>query len=367
MPLTPDERLLLRSQCTRIVPGFLLTKPADEFRAMGEWCEENAIEHDVYGQGPLIESFEARIAALLGKEAAIFMPSGVMAQLIALKLYSQRAGTTRIGLHPSSHLLGHEEQAFAALLGLECRPIGEYYRVLEARDLVPVCERLAALVVELPIREAGGQLPGWEDLEALKEAARQRGLPLHMDGARLWESTPFYGRSPDAIAVGFESVYVSMYKGVGGLAGAVLAGAPEWIAEARIWRRRMGGTLVHQSPMIVSAARRLDARLELMPLLYRRAVELARALNAVPGLKTLPEVPQTNMFHLYFASPAPAVEEERDRLAEEHKVWLVGGVKSAEVPGWSKAELTVGDQVLGLSDDELAPLFGQLVGGSPAP
>ena len=104
-------------------------------------------------------------------------------------------------------------------------------------------------------------------------------IPLHMDGARLWESRAFYGRPYAEIAEGFASVYVSAYKGLGGIAGAVLAGDEDFIAEARLWRRRMGGTLIHQSPMIVSAAMRLDARLAQMDACYARALGLAAGLG----------------------------------------------------------------------------------------
>jgi threonine aldolase len=363
MATTPAERLLLRKGCTIIVPGFRSLSPAAEFREMAAWCEEHGIDHDVYGEGPLIEDFEIRIAGLLGKEAAAFMPSGVMAQLIALRLHSQDSRSNRVGLHPTSHLLGHEEQSYSALLGLTYVPVGEYRRPLVATDLAKVPEALAALIVELPIREAGGQLPSWDELEELKRQAAERGLALHMDGARLWESLSYYGKEAREVAQGFESVYVSMYKGIGGIAGALLAGARGWIEEARIWRRRMGGTLVHQSPMIISAARRFDERLVLLPQCRRRAVELAEGLNALPGLSTVPEVPHTNMFHLYCAAPAEEVLEVRDQLAREEKIWLVGGVSDAEVPGWSKTELTVGDSLLSLPNEEVLPLFRRLLQG----
>jgi threonine aldolase len=182
-----------------------------------------------------------------------------------------------------------------------------------------------------------------------------------MDGARLWETGTYYARPYAAIAGGFESVYMSMYKGVGGIAGAVLAGAKDWIAEARIWRRRMGGTLVHQSPMIVSAAQRLDARLALLPQCQRRTVELAEGLRAMPGFRCLPEVPPTNMFHLYLEARAEAVLEARDAIAREDKVWLLGAVQDTEVPGWSKTELYIGDHILDVPNSTLLPLFARLV------
>ncbi len=95
-----------------------------------------------------------------------------------------------------------------------------------------------------------------------------------MDGARLWECAAFYARGHAEIADGFASVYVSLYKGIGAFAGAVLAGDDDFVAEARLWRRRMGGTLHQLAPFVASAAMRFDERLATMPALFERALTL---------------------------------------------------------------------------------------------
>ena len=83
MPLTALDRQKLRARCSLVLPGFRTPSPAEEFRLLADWCEANDVIHDVYGEGPLIEDFERKIAGLTGKAAAAFMPSGTMAQLIA--------------------------------------------------------------------------------------------------------------------------------------------------------------------------------------------------------------------------------------------------------------------------------------------
>ncbi|MEJ0002834.1 MAG: beta-eliminating lyase-related protein [Pararobbsia sp.] len=248
MPRSADERKQLRRNCAHVLYGFAEPKPAQWFAQMARWCEANEVEHDSYGDGALIGDFEAKVADLLGKPAAAFMPSGVMAQLIALRIWTEQRRVERFGLHVTSHLEVHEEQAYQALLGLQGVLVGQRHAPIVADDLKTLAEPLACLLVELPMRELGGQLPPWEALAALKAAARERALPLHMDGARLWESRAFYQRSHAEIAEGFDSVYVSVYKGIGGVAGALLAGEAGFIAQARVWRRRMGGTLVHTEP-----------------------------------------------------------------------------------------------------------------------
>jgi threonine aldolase len=364
MDLSAEQRRELRKRCDLGVAGFVETSPAEEFRQMAAWCERNAPEHDHYGDGPLVGGFEKKIAALLGKQAAVFMPSGIMAQSCALKVWTERAHLPRFGMHPTSHLAAHEEEAHVALLQCHGVLLGDRLRPMLAADLNASPQPLACVIVELPLREAGGQLPSWSELETLTTAARSRGVPLHMDGARLWECAAHYGRSFADIAAGFESVYVSVYKGIGAPAGAVLAGSDEFIGQARLWRRRFGGTLHHLSPLVVSAAMRLDDRLALMPALYDRTLVFARGLSGQAAFRINPPVPQTNMLHLYIAAPVDAAERARDRIAEEEDAWLVSGLRAAEVPGWCMTEIYVGDRLLNADHDRVQRLFtrfGELV------
>ena len=360
MPRTPEERQALRRRCALILPGFDSPDAAAEFRQLAHWCEHQGVSHDTYGKGALVEGFERKVALLLGKPAATFMPSGVMAQLAAVRIWTETARLDRFGMHPTSHLINHEEQAFSSLFGLHGVPIGDRSRPMSAADLDAVAQPLACAIVELPIREAGGQLPTWDELDALKAAARARGVVLHMDGARLWESAAFYGRPHAEIAAGFGSVYVSLYKGIGAFAGAMLAGDEAFVANARLWRKRMGGTLYHMSPMVAAAAMRFDDRLACMPALYQRALSFASELNRRPMLRVNPKVPQANMLHLYFAAPADAVAQARDDLAEQSGCWLFDTLRSADVPGWCFTEIYVGDRLQKADDAQVMPLFDRL-------
>jgi threonine aldolase len=361
MSLTDAERKLLRKRCTTHVSGFRRETPAEEFRALAEWCEANGVEHDHYGNGEIVVDFEKKIATLLGKPAAVFMPSGIMAQLSAVQIWCERAGVDRFGFHPTSHLLHHEDEAYAALMRLHAVPIGDRLRPMTASDLDAIKQKLACAIVELPIRRAGGQLPTWDELEALKESADRRSMPLHMDGARLWESAAFYDRPHAAICEGFASVYVSVYKGVGAFAGALLAGDADFVDEARLWRRRMGGTLYHLSPLVAPAAMRFDERIALMPKLFERTKRLAEALSTIEGLRVNPAVPQASMLHLLVDAPADAVLDARDRLAERTGTWLLDHASAVDVPGWCSSELNVGELLLSLDDTTLMPLYAELV------
>lgn len=350
----------LRQQCTLSVPGFKTLSPAEEFKALAAWCETRQVDADVYGEGGLLSSCEQQIAQLLGKPAAVFMPSGVMAQLIAVRLHTETARLPRFGLSLNSHLAVHEQEATQSLWGLHGVPIGSRLRPILASDLAALRQPLACALIELPMREIGGQLPSWDELQALKTQAVTQGVPLHMDGARLWQCRPhFEQRSFAEIAAGFSSVYVSMYKDIGGMAGALLAGEADFIANARLWQRRMGGNLVQQTAFVASALMRFEERLAMLDACHRRAVDLAAGLAALDGLRINPAVPQTNMLHLHVDAPADALNNARDALAESEKYWLCGSARASEVPGWSYIELTVGDNLLALDNAVVLPMFGR--------
>ena len=355
------QRLLLRLNSEVILPGFRELTPAQEFLAMGQWCETHRVSHDSYGTGDLLAGFEGKVARILGKEAAAFMPSGVMAQMIAVRIWTERAGIPRFGCHATSHLALHEEEGYQALFRLHGVPVGDRLRPILAADVAGLQQPLGCLLLELPAREIGGQLPEWADLQDLKAAARQQGLPLHMDGARLWECRAFYGQSHAAIAQGFDSVYVSAYKGLGGIAGALLAGDHGFIQQARLWQRRMGGTLIRQSPMVISAAMRFDARLALLDACYLRTLDLAKGLAGLPRVRVNPSRPQANLLHLFFDAPADRVNAARDRIAAEQRHWVINNAKPCPVPGWSSTELYVGDTLQERDNASVLPLFAQLL------
>src|SRR5262249_44124887 len=203
------------------------------------------------------------------------MPGGTMEQQSALPLGRERQGSRAVAFHPTCHLELHEEKGYERLHGLHAKLVGDPNRLITLADLEALREPVAALLLELPQRELGGLLPSWEDLDAQVAWAREREIALHMDGARLWEAQPFYDRSHAEIAALFDSVYVSFYKGLGGMAGAALAGDAALIAEARVWQRRQGGNLVTLHPYVVAAELALDGRLERMPVHAAHARALA--------------------------------------------------------------------------------------------
>jgi len=354
-----ERRAALRRK-SRPIHGHGAPDAAAELARVAAWCTEHDVRQDVYGAGAAIEGFESKLAALFGTEAARFMPSGTMAQGIAMRLWCRAGG--HFGMHPTSHLELHEHRGYSHLLGLHATLVGPAERVMLAADLAAVAEPMSALIIELPTRENGGQLPTWEELVELCDLARDRGIKVHLDGARVWAAQAAYERPFDEIAALFDSVYISFYKGIGALPGALLLGPQAFVGEAALWQRRMGGNLYTLLPNVASAASRLDAQLTRFPVYRERALRLAAALSNVPGLRLLPDPPHVSMMHVVLGLDPRDALAARDRVAEETGLWLFGGARPRDLPGESFFELSVGEAVMTMSDDEVAAAFRSLLG-----
>jgi threonine aldolase len=356
------ERIIAR--CERFVAAWSAPRdPAAEFRALADRAGGRL---DVYGGGESVERLEARVAELLGKAAAALFPSGTMAQQIALRIWCERSGRSTVAFHPQCHLDVHEERGYEHLHRLHARPLGHRDRLIARADLDGVNEPLGALLLELPQRDLGGQLPGWRELRAQATWARSNGVALHLDGARLWQCGPFYRRPLREIAGLFDTVYVSLYKDLGGLGGCVLAGPQDVIAEARVWRIRHGGRLSTFEPMALSAERGLDEVLPRMPSFVRKAKEIGAALARIDGVAVVPDPPQVAMLHVAVRGELERVNDVLLELAKERRTLIASGFGPTPLPGVQRAELGIGAPSLEVPTGEIAELYAELVSRAAA-
>jgi len=281
-----------------------------------------------------------------------------MAQQAALRVHTERAGFRRVALPDLSHLLQHEEDGPRLLHGLEISLLTRGFQAPAARHLEAIPGRLGAVLVELPLREAGCLLPTWDDLAGLSQACRARGVALHFDGARIWESQPWFGRGLPEIAALADSLYVSFYKGLGGLAGAALLGPADFIAQARLWRRRQGGTVYHLTAEAVSALAGLHDQLPIIA----DTVAWARAFAAeLPSfIAVQPGVPHANQFLAYAAGDPDAVNERLLALIEERHIGLPAW-RAAQEPGRISTEFAVSRAALKLDPAEMAALVAAAI------
>ncbi|MEU4395858.1 beta-eliminating lyase-related protein [Kribbella sp. NPDC023855] len=354
-----ERRKAAADGCTRWLSGRRVP-PAETLRALADVAMEDG--RDGYGSGGEVALLEQEVAELLGKPAAVFLPSGILAQQSVLRVFADRAGTQRVAVHGLSHLLLHELNALEEVHHLRIERMTSEPRQPRPDELAAIPGKLAAVTVELPLRDGGFVLPTWDELVVFAAACEARGVPLHFDGARLWESTPYLEHSLAEIAALASTVYVSFYKGLGGLSGAALAGPEDVVAEVRRWQRRLGGNLYTLFPYAVSAREGLRTVLPQMGELHQRAVELAEALQNT-GFRVFPEPPHTNSFRVYAPRPAEQMELAAIRRMEATREATAATWQAADVPGWSWVELVVTPGTLQWRVDEVAKAFGELLSG----
>lgn len=320
---------------------------------------DGQLESEMYGKGKLIEDFQEKMAGILGKETAVFFPSGTMAQQIALRIWCDRKGVKKVAYHPLSHLEIHEEDGLKELHGIESVLLAEKDRVIEFKDVAGMAEDVSCVLLELPQREIGGQLPEYETLVKISAYCKENGIKLHLDGARLFEVLPYYEKTAAEVCSLFDSVYISFYKGIGGIAGAILAGEQDFIEESKVWKRRHGGDLISLYPYYLSADYYFDKRIGKMEQYYNGAKAAAGQFNRCFAVSTLPKEPVSNMFHVHFDAPKQEVEQILTEICQETSVGLSGYVREV-TETTSYFEVSIGDQFGNLDLDKLFNAFSLL-------
>jgi threonine aldolase len=301
-----------------------------------------AARADVYGEGGAVGLLEQRVVALLGKPSGQFFIKGVTAQLCVLRAYAEARGTRNVVIHPLSHLDHDESHAIERVADLTAIRLGRHAPFTVA-DLERVDVPLAAVVVELPLRRAGYLLPDHDALVAIAAWCRAQRVPLHIDGARLWEAAAGYGVPLDRIAALADSLYVSFYKGLGGLGGALVAGSTAFIASLAAWKTRYGGDLYTAYPQAISALIGLDLQLPRMPDYVARARALAQGLQSLPDILLQPQIPHGNAFQIWMPGDPAALADRHRAFARAHKVWLFGGFQPTTLASHAMAEIVIGD------------------------
>ncbi len=210
---------------------------------------------DMYGNGGHKQIFEQHIAAILGKQYSVFMLTGVQIQTIICKLYCIHAQQSIVAWHYMSHLEQHEKNAYSELYGLQRMYLNINPAILptvtDIQQIVtlPVHERPAVIVLELPNRELGCVTYTYNDLQQISKLCHENNVALHCDGARLWEIEPYYNTTDNISFIElcdlFDSVYVSFYKGLqGAVGGMLLSNNKQLIDDSLIWQRRAGGNTI---------------------------------------------------------------------------------------------------------------------------
>jgi threonine aldolase len=271
-----DARVHFRSD------GLALS-PADYARLLAHLAKGSGIEADEFSCGGVVAELEQRMAAMLGTETAIFLPSGTLANNLALRLLAQRG--RRVLVQRESHIYNDTGDGAQELVGLSLIPLAPERASFTLEEAVAEVERAEAgrvrapvgvISIESPVRRCAGEVFDFTEMQRIAGFARGRGIGLHLDGARLFLASPYTGVAPQTYAALFDTVYVSLYKYFNAAGGAVLAGPQRLLANLYHQRRMFGGSLRQAWPYAAVALHYLDGFEER----FGRAVAAADALFA---------------------------------------------------------------------------------------
>jgi threonine aldolase len=292
-----------------------VTRPSPGMRAAMAAAE---VGDDVLGDDPTVRRLQERCAELLGQEAALFVPSGTMANQIALKVHCEPGDDV---LAPEgAHLMWYEAGAAGAIAGVQLRCLGQggKYTASELGAAFlpggPMQPATRLVCVENTHNRAGGIVWPRAELEAVVRTARALGARLHLDGARLLNAAAAIGEAPGTLAAGFDTVSLAFSKGLGAPVGSVIAGARPSIARALRFRRMLGGGMRQAGILAAAALYALDHNVARLPEDHANARTLAERLAAIPGMVVDPATVPTNIVMADLGPALPSAREVAARL-----------------------------------------------------
>ena len=285
-----------------------VTRPAVGMRRA---MAEADVDDDVLGKDPTVDRLERRVAELLGKEAALFFPSGTQANQAAVILHT-RPGSEAV-CEAESHVFHYEFADAAWLAGVQLHPVVSDRGSLTARDVAAAIRpgdrhhpTTTLLCVENTHNMHGGSVVPLPAMRAIQELARERSLPVHLDGARLWNAAAAAGVSLEEFSSCADTITVCLSKGLGCPIGSLLAGPSDLMAEAWSVRKRLGGGMRQVGIIAAAGLWALDHNLDRLDEDHERARRLALGSDSLDGLRA--EVPDTNIVMIHL---------EREDLDEE--------------------------------------------------
>jgi len=292
----------------------------EQLREAMEAARAVQAEPDEYSRGGVVERLETAFAKTLGKERAVFMPTGTLANHLAVRALAR--GKSRVLLQEQGHLYNDSGDCLQRLSGLNAIPLGhgkadfdldEVNRAFRSSASARVTADIGALVIETPVRRMHGRRFDTEQAKAICAFCRERGVGLHMDGARLFIESAYTGIPVQTYAALFDTVYLSLYKYFGAPSGAVLAGPAELIDGLYHDRRMFGGGLNQVWMFAAMALRGLEGFAGRFARAVTAGEEIKTLMATVPGLRVSNVPAGTNVFRLE-TEPWIQANAFRDRL-----------------------------------------------------
>ncbi|GAB4318124.1 MAG: low-specificity L-threonine aldolase [Candidatus Zixiibacteriota bacterium] len=302
-----------------------VTRPTPEMR---EAMMAAPVGDDVFEDDPTVNELESKCAKLFGVEASLFVPSGTMGNQVSLYTHAHRGD--ELIVDDEAHIDWYEVGAAAALSGLQVRTV-------HAPGGIPDPDAIEALVrpenihhprtgiiaVENTHNRAGGVVAPLDTLRAVVDIAHRHHAKAHLDGARLWNAAAATGIALGEWVKGFDSVSVSLSKGMGAPVGSMILGSREFITRARRTRKMFGGGMRQAGILAAAGIWAIDNQFDKLADDHRRARMLADGIRDIPGLSLVPDPPPTNIIVIDLKDTGRSAESVLNALKEKN-VWLVG-------------------------------------------
>ncbi|HXG38042.1 MAG TPA: low-specificity L-threonine aldolase [Bacteroidota bacterium] len=296
-----------------------VTKPSP---AMRQAMAEAEVGDDVFGEDPTVNRLQEKVASLLGKEAALFVPSGMMANQLAIKIHTQPGD--EIIVESDSHIFNYETAAPAIISHVQIATIPGRRGVLRVDDLIPAIRssayympRTSLICLENTHNKAGGTIYPLEEIQRISRFAKERRIALHLDGARIWNASVATGILPKEYAAHVDTVSVCFSKGLGAPVGSALAGSKEMVEKARKYRKILGGGMRQAGILAAGALYALEHNIERLREDHEKAKVFAREVSTIPGFEVDVEAVQSNIVMIEVTktgnTPAQLLETLRSR------------------------------------------------------
>jgi len=289
-----------------------VTKPTPDMRKA---MAEAEVGDDVYGDDPTVNELEGLAAAMVGKEAALFVPSGTFGNQLALFTWCKRGSEVILG--EDCHIIQHEAGAASVIAGVQTRPIPAPTGRLNPQDIE---QRIRGTDIHFPPTElicmenahSSGSVVPLSNMDEVYRTAKAHGIPVHLDGARLFNAAVSLGVTAKDLAARTDSVMFCLSKGLCAPIGSMLAGPAEFIHRARRNRKIMGGGMRQAGILAAAGIVALKDMTGRLREDHRRARRLAEGLSAIPGIEVATNRLDINM--VFFSVPALASPEKGQRF-----------------------------------------------------
>ena len=326
------DNKLLAPQSEKLIKFFgdgEMFEPGDYIAELAKAQASTAIVKDRYGVGGVVTELEKKFIALTGKEAAIFMPSGTMANQLAIAVLSGQK--SKVLLQETSHVYRDEADAAQSVFGKRLIPLSKgetYFNLEQLKQTIAAIKtdeaygaEIGALSIENPVRRTDGRVFPFDEIKKISSYCRDNSIPLHLDGARLFIASAWKGIPVKEYAAYFDTVYISLYKYFGASGGAILCGPKAIIEQMPELIKVHGGNIYGNWTNAAMALHRLEGFEARMEQTIMRTKDLTTELNKIAGIKVAPLDGGTNIYSITLSKNLNG-RQMRNRLYKEFNIQM---------------------------------------------